>query len=167
MQISYTTLDQHLDDIVRVGYASFPHFYTPQVIRERLVEKKSWIAIAQEKLSVPRYESQPQIIGFKIWYEDTDGQIYSWLGAVHPSYRRRGIASALMQAQIDQARSDGYERITLKTHEGHPEMIALSKKFGFQELRREPHHWHDERTAIFLGYEIGEERIHPKQTHST
>jgi len=43
-----------------------------------------------------------------------------------------------------------YNKIILKTHEGHAEMISLCKKLGFIEIKREPHHWGDERTAIFF-----------------
>jgi RimJ/RimL family protein N-acetyltransferase len=57
-----------------------------------------------------------------------------------------------MNMEIDFARQKGYSKVKLKTHEGHPEMIALCKKIGFVEVRREPHHWKDsiDREAIFF-----------------
>lgn len=43
-----------------------------------------------------------KVVGFKIGYErDNSRTFYSWLGAVHPAYRRQGIASTLMRQQHD------------------------------------------------------------------
>jgi len=36
-----------------------------------------------------------QIVGFKVGYQWDANTFYTWLGGVHPAYRRRGIAQAL------------------------------------------------------------------------
>lgn len=57
-----------------------------------------------------------------------------------------------MDMEIGFARKNAYSKVKLKTHEGHPEMIALCKKWRFIEVKREPHHWKDsiDREAIFF-----------------
>ncbi len=57
-----------------------------------------------------------------------------------------------MCKEIDFARKKNYSKIKLKTHEGHPEMIALCKKFGFVEVKREENHWKgiNDKEAIFF-----------------
>lgn len=36
-------------------------------------------------------------VGFKIGYELDENKYYSWLGAIDTTYRKRGIASKLME----------------------------------------------------------------------
>lgn len=126
-------LDRDMNGICDVANASFNHFAGEAQFRDRLADKKSWVYVARAE--------NGKIVGFKAWYEENGEQIYSWLGAVHPDFRRQGIASRLMDIQFDQARGDGYSRIALKTHAGHPEMIAFALKEGFEEIRRDPNHW--------------------------
>jgi len=142
MQYLETTLKDSLEDIFSIGKESFNEFYPRDKFLRRLQDKKYWIYVAKEE----------KVVGFKIFYEDEDGQIYDWLDGVRPSHRRRGIATTLMNMEIDFARRKEYSKVKLKTHEGHPEMIALCKKIGFVEVGREPHHWKDsiDREAIFF-----------------
>jgi len=137
-----TTLQECISEIFEIGQESFEQFYSMEKFLKRLENKEYWIYVAKDK----------KIAGFKIFYENDDMQIYDWLDAVMPEYRRKGIASRLMKMEIDFARQNNYSKIKLKTHEGHSEMIALCNKFGFVEVGREPHHWIDsiDKEAIFL-----------------
>lgn len=142
MEYTTATLENSLDDIFRIGKESFNDFYPKDKFLKRLQDKKYWIYIAKED----------KMVGFKVFYQDKNKDIYDWLDGVSPSYRRRGIASRLMNMEIDFAKQNGYSKIKLKTHDGHPEMISLCKKFGFVEEKREPNHWKDSinREAIFF-----------------
>ena len=111
MQYLETTLDDSLEDIFSVGKESFHEFYPRDKFLKRLEGKRYWVYVAREK----------GIVGFKIFYEDNDGQIYDWLDGVRLSHRRRGIATKLMNMEIDFSRKNGYSKVKLKTHEGHPE----------------------------------------------
>ena len=145
MEYLESTLDKSVEDIVELEKAVFDHYYGADRIRDRLNGKKHWIYLVQDN-------GKP--IAFKIWYEDSDGQIYSWLGGVHPDYRRRGIASRLMEIQFDMARRQGYSKVKLKTHKGHPEMIALCKKRGFEFKGIHNDHWRNELDAIYFEFEL-------------
>ncbi len=147
MKYIQTTLEQDLEGILSVAHSSFSEFYNSDKLLKKVADKKYWLYVAKD---------EDKIVGFKIWYEDNSGQIYSWLGAIHPDYRENGIASHLIDIQFELSKRLGYSKITLKTHEGHPEMIALCNKKGFVETKREPHHWKEtiDREAIFFEYNL-------------
>lgn len=147
MKYLQTTLEKDLQGILDVAHVSFHGFYDPDKLLKRVDNKKHWIYVAKD---------EDKIVGFKIWYEDNNEQIYSWLGAVHPDYRKNGIASHLIDIQLELSKRLGYSKIKLKTHEGHPEMITLCHKKGFIEVGREPHHWKDtiDKEAIFFEYSL-------------
>ena len=147
MDYIQTNLEKDLEGILEVAQHSFDNFYPKQKLLKRAEGKKIWIYVAKD---------EDRIVGFKMWYEDDDGEIYNWLDAVHPDYQRKGISSKLFLIMFNESIKRGYHKIKIKTHEGHPEMIALCKKLGFVEVNREPHHWKDsiDREAIFLEYNL-------------
>jgi predicted GNAT superfamily acetyltransferase len=69
-------------------------------------------------------------IGFKVGYE-RNGEFYSWLGGVLPSYRRRSIARHLAQTQEAWAREQGYNSVTFKTRNQHKNMLLFALRQGF------------------------------------
>ena len=150
MQYFLTDLNniKNFEGILEVGRISFKHFYSEEKIRERLKDRRYWIQIAKDE------NRRNRIVGFNIWYEDDDKEAYSWLDAVHPTHRRRGIATDLFIMQFDLAKSLGFSKVKLKTHEGHPEMINLCRKLGFRETGRDPNHWGRGLDAIFFEYSL-------------
>jgi ribosomal protein S18 acetylase RimI-like enzyme len=54
--------------------------------------------------------------------------------AVLPSYRRRGIARALMQASLDHLRARGAKWALLNVRPGNPGAIRLYQSLGFREI---------------------------------
>lgn len=141
MKFKEIKLNNAIEEILEVSKVSFEEPYSKEKILKRLKDKKYWIYVAENK---------GKIIGFKIWYEDSPKKIYSWLGAVSPDYRRKGIATKLMKIQLNQAKGLGYQLIEVKTHKGHPEMLSFLKKEGFKETKRDPHHWGHNKEAIFF-----------------
>ncbi len=78
--------------------------------------------------------SEQYIVGFKIGYE-RDHKFYSWLGAIHPEYRRQGIAGGLADAQETWARSRGYSKIWMKTRNRFPQMLIMALNRGFHIIQ--------------------------------
>ena len=70
-------------------------------------------------------------VGFKLGYERSAGQCYSWLGGVHPDYRRQGIARELMRQQHAWAREAGYRAVTTETENRFRAMLLLDLQEGF------------------------------------
>lgn len=66
---------------------------------------------------------------FSVWEAAPD----CWLEDlyVRPQARRRGVASALVQATVERARERGSRRIELDTNETNEAALALYERFGF------------------------------------
>ena len=56
------------------------------------------------------------------------------LTAVRHSHRRRGLGSALKQAQIKWAADNGYRELTSEMVEGNAPMRALNERLGYRQL---------------------------------
>lgn len=87
-------------------------------------------------LATAYIDEQP--VGFKIGYERSPTDFYSWLGAVLPEFRGIGIASDLMQVQHDWCRTQGYKRIHTKTENRFQAMLILNIKNGFEVVSTDP-----------------------------
>lgn len=80
-----------------------------------------------------------QLAGFKVGYE-RDGYWYSWMGGVHPDFRRRGLARKLAEVQEAWATKHKYPHVTFKTRNSHAAMLQFALGRGFQiiELEKRP-----------------------------
>jgi GNAT superfamily N-acetyltransferase len=63
--------------------------------------------------------------------DDEPGVLNSWMGGVVKRFRRKGIASQLMQAQHHWAKSRGYRLIRTKSTNLFVPMIKLNLSHGF------------------------------------
>ena len=76
---------------------------------------------------------QDRPVACKVGYQrDQDGSFYSWMGGVHPAYRRQGLALRLAEAQESWARSQGYRLIRFKTRNRHRNMLLFAINRGFR-----------------------------------
>ncbi|MBW2995154.1 GNAT family N-acetyltransferase [Candidatus Woesearchaeota archaeon] len=141
MEFSQKNLDI-LEDILEIEKLSFPKQYGEDIYRERLKDKSYWIHAA---------EDNGRIAGYSIMYQD-DGRGYIWITAVHPDYRRQGIAGRLIEMQCQLSREQGYKSVYLKTWR--PEMIALCSKNGFKKTKEEKDHWGKGLDAVFMEKEL-------------
>lgn len=78
---------------------------------------------------------------------EVDGQVAGYIGsqsvppesdvmnvAVDPSYRRRGIAQALVTALVEQLQAAGNNSLTLEVRASNSAAIALYEKMGFAQI---------------------------------
>jgi ribosomal protein S18 acetylase RimI-like enzyme len=70
--------------------------------------------------------------GFKLGYQEKPGHFYSWLGGVHPDFRRRGLGRALMRDQHAWLSEQGFRVVTMKTRNQWRNMLLLSIAEGFR-----------------------------------
>lgn len=71
--------------------------------------------------------------------------------AVDPAYRRRGIASALLAALVDDASRREVTAMTLEVRAGNDAALALYRRFGFQvEGRRKRYYEPDGEDALIM-----------------
>jgi len=82
---------------------------------------------------------------------------------VRNSFRRRGLARALTQALIEQARQSGYQSAAISTWPHNTQALALYRELGFVPIS--PFKAHAHAQLIFLGLPLGEP-IHDKNPTS-
>ncbi|TMO80441.1 N-acetyltransferase [Pseudoalteromonas sp. S3776] len=93
-----------------------------QALDSRLNNKKALILVAYH---------ENELVGFKIGYEQSNSQFYSWLGGVHHKYRRRGIAKKLLIQQEQWAAEQGYTHIHVKSMNRFPQMLSMLITNGY------------------------------------
>jgi GNAT superfamily N-acetyltransferase len=71
------------------------------------------------------------MVGFKLGYATTKNRYYTWLGGVHPGFRRQGIAARLMEAQHGWVRAAGFSIIETAAEPKNIAMLKLNLAFGF------------------------------------
>ena len=63
--------------------------------------------------------------------------------AVHPDYRRRGIAETLVDQLIELLKQNGVTCLTLEVRVSNSPAIHLYEKLGFTEVGRRPGYYHN------------------------
>lgn len=70
--------------------------------------------------------------------------------AVHPHWRRRGVASCMMEALVEYAKAEALAFITLEVRASNGEAIALYQKFGFAQQGVRPGYYENPREDALL-----------------
>lgn len=114
MNITYT--EGTVADIIEID-AAIPEFdnkNTKEKIEQRLVGKEALMLVAL---------AGSKKVGYKLGYALSNAEFYSWLGAVHPSYRGHGIAKQLLKHQEDWVKNKGFKSIRVKSMNKFPAML--------------------------------------------
>ena len=75
--------------------------------------------------------------------------------AVDPAYRRRGLASELLEAVEARAAADGATRLLLEVREDNTPAAAFYESRGFEEVGRRRGYYRDGAAAVVLGKKVG------------
>lgn len=75
-----------------------------------------------------------RVVGYKFGFEERPGRFYSWIGGVHPRYRRRGLGRALMERQHFLLLRAGYKAVRTSTTNRHRSMLILNLRSGFDVI---------------------------------
>lgn len=86
--------------------------------------------------SVAVAHAHDDLVGFKVGYATMMTRYYSWLGGIHPDFRRQGIASRLMEAQHRWVREAGFSVVETAATPDNEAMLALNLRFGFTIIGR-------------------------------
>ena len=70
--------------------------------------------------------------------------------AVHPDFRRRGIAQALVESLVKQLRQRGSRCLTLEVRASNSPAIALYEKLGFQKIGRRKNYYRNPREDALI-----------------
>ncbi len=132
-------------DLIELCFAADMDAGGRSVIREmRVVGHFGWALPALNALGLAQY---PWLQGF-VWVEEgkvvgcvnaqpATSQPAAWLianVAVHPSFRRQGIALAMMRASLDLIRSQGGTAALLQVDDDNQAAIELYRKMGFTHI---------------------------------
>ncbi len=111
------------DDIFEGVQAVHAAVFDGAQLKKEKLERKNLIALVAIE--------DGEVAGFKFGYEHEDGAFYSWLGGVHPSFQRRGIAKALMNYQHKLVKELGYKLIRTYSRNEKMAMLILNLQSGF------------------------------------
>ena len=107
-------------------------FQNHRVSEARLAKIKN----QQPLLLVAYHKDKP--IGFKLGYTIAGtARFFSWLGGVHPDFRRQGLAQRMLEIQEAYASKIGSSEIYFTSFEKFPAMIRLGKRNGYRLTRSE------------------------------
>lgn len=114
-----------IEDVLAIDskISEFEEYNTLQKLNNRLLNKTSLILIAKYNC---------ELAGYKIGYDLTDTEFYSWLGGVLPDYRNLGIASKLREKQECWALNSGYSLISVKSMNRFSSMLHLLISSGYK-----------------------------------
>ncbi|WP_216825090.1 GNAT family N-acetyltransferase [Agarilytica rhodophyticola] len=113
-----------LNIILKIG-SQIPEFgseHNIQKLESRLTDKICAIIIA--------YDNQLPV-AYKIGYALSSYQFYSWLGAVVPKYRKKGIADAMLQQQESWVIDHNYNTISVRSMNRFPAMLHMLISRGY------------------------------------
>lgn len=111
--------------LARLGADILDHF-DPNVLVRRFRRYSGWALHMVET-----QDAKP--VAFKLGHTERDSTFYSWLGGVAPGWRGHGLAAALMQAQHEWARAQGYREVTTRTRQDNDRMAQINLAAGFVE----------------------------------
>lgn len=101
----------------------------------RVTEEKLSLLRSQQAVLLIAFSGEVEV-GFKLGYViPQKSAFFSWLGGVHPDYRRQGIAQSLLEKQEAFARMLGMETIYFTTFDRFPAMIELGKKNNYSLVK--------------------------------
>lgn len=72
------------------------------------------------------------LAGYKLGYWISEGIFYSWLGGVHPAYRKKGIAKLLLLEQEERVCDAGGTEIRVKSMNQFRSMLLLLISQGYE-----------------------------------
>jgi len=127
------TLDD-LDEVLVIERASFQTPWSRSAFRYELTQNRvarSWVV-----------RSGRQLVGYICLWE-IGHEIHVTNIAVHPSFRRRGAARALLERTLDDARAAGAELVFLEVRPTNSEALALYESMGFRVIGRRKGYYFD------------------------
>ena len=121
----------HVAQIVELEKQCFSEPWSENSIFSELANPLSLWLVAMDGDAVAGYVGSQSVMG------ESDMMNI----AVHPQYRRKGIAAALVDALVAQLKENGNYCLTLEVRISNAPAIALYQKLGFQQVGRRPNYY--------------------------
>ena len=130
----------HVAQIAALEKICFSDPWSERSIASELDNKLAFWLVAVEGESVTGY------IGSQTVMEETDMMNV----AVHPDFRRQGIAEALVSGLVEQLKAMGSHCLTLEVRASNAPAIALYEKLGFAEIGRRKNYYRNPREDALI-----------------
>lgn len=146
------TLDD-LDEVLGIERASFQTPWSRGAFRYELTENRVARSVV---VRIGR-----QLTGYLCLWE-IGHEIHITNLAVHPSFRRRGIARALLGSILEEARRSGVELVFLEVRPTNVEALNLYESLGFRVIgRRKGYYFDTGEDALVMEARLGAEAAGP------
>ena len=130
----------HVDQIARLEKICFSDPWSENSIASELDNKLAFWLVAAEGENVVGY------IGSQTVMDETDMMNV----AVHPDFRRQGIAEALVNGLVDRLKAMGSHCLTLEVRASNAPAIFLYEKLGFSEIGRRKNYYRNPREDALI-----------------
>jgi len=125
--------EHHIDQIVEIEKVSFPTPWHKRIFELELGKPRSLHSVCM---------TDDKVVGYLISWMLYD-EIHILNVAVHPEYRRHGIAKKLIDYTIDHFSKKGANTVILEVRTSNIAAINLYEKMGFQVLRTRKRYYTD------------------------
>ena len=130
----------YVAQIAELEKICFSDPWSERSIASELDNKLAFWLVATEGDTVAGY------IGSQTVMDETDMMNV----AVHPDFRRRGIAEALVNGLVDGLKTQGSHCLTLEVRASNAPAIALYEKLGFSEIGRRKKYYRNPREDALI-----------------
>lgn len=130
----------HVAQIAELEKICFSDPWSEKSIASELDNKLAFWLVATEGERVAGY------IGSQTVMDETDMMNV----AVHPDFRRRGIAEVLVNGLVDTLKTKGSHCLTLEVRASNAPAIALYEKLGFSEIGRRKNYYRNPREDALI-----------------
>ena len=138
--------ESHVKAVAELEILCFSEPWSEKSVASELNNKLALWLVAEEEGCVAGY------IGSQTCGEESDVMNV----AVHPDFRRRGIAEALINDLVAQLNAIGSHSLTLEVRASNVPAISLYEKLGFNEVgRRKNYYRNPKEDALILRKEWG------------
>ena len=131
---------EHVAQVAALEKICFSDPWSEKSVASELNNKLAYWLVALEENVVAGY------IGSQTVMEETDMMNV----AVHPDYRRKGIAEALVNGLVEALKEQGSHCLTLEVRASNEPAKMLYEKLGFSQIGRRPKYYRNPREDALI-----------------
>lgn len=141
-----------LPQVMAIEQASFPTPFTLNLFKMELNLNVAHLYVARLKGN----EGESPVVGYiDFWRVGPEAHVITI--AVHPSFRKRGIASRLIEFMLEEGRRNDVETISLDVRPSNSAGLGLYQRFGFRQIGvRKGYYQDNDEDALVLSLPLKE-----------
>ena len=132
--------ESHVSQVAELEKICFSDPWSENSVASELNNKLAFWLVAEEEGRLAGY------VGSQTVCNETDMMNV----AVHPDFRRRGIAEALVNALVEELKAMESHCLTLEVRASNTPAIALYEKLGFAEIGRRKNYYRNPREDALI-----------------